>query len=134
LLSILFFVFQIVYVFTTEIKRLDSVPVGIETILILIYIFFFFFELSKNVNGLFIYNHYCFWLAVGILIYLGGSFFFYILIDHLSRDQVNTFGNLTYLTEVLKNILFVAAIFIYNRYPLGKTDKNSNSVPFLDMI
>jgi len=83
---------------------------------------------------MFIYNHYCFWLAVGILIYLGGSFFFYILIDHLTREQVNTFGNLTFLAEVLKNILFLAAIFIYARYPISKQDKNSSSVPYLDMI
>jgi hypothetical protein len=68
------------------------------------------------------------------LIYLGGSFFFFILVEHLNDDQLTTFGNLTYVAEVIKNLLFVLAIFIYGRYPFDKPEKNSNSVPFLDLI
>src|SRR5688572_12125745 len=87
IVTLLFLVFQIYYVTVTTLQRLDSVPIGIETILIFIYIFFFFFDFSKNVKNVFIYNHYCFWLSVGILIYLGGSFFYYILINHLQKDD-----------------------------------------------
>lgn len=132
--SILFLIFQVIYVSTIKVKRLDTVPIGIETILIFIYIFFFFYEFSKTLNGSYIYNHYCFWISVGVLIYLGGSFFFYILIDHLTRDQVETFGNLTYLSEVIKNILFTLAIFIYVKYPFKPNNQKTSSVPYLDMI
>ena len=134
LTSLLFIVFQIIYVLTTKVKHLDTIPIGIETILIFIYIFLFFYEFARNTNNLYIYSHYCFWIAGGILIYLGGSFFFFILIEHLSDDQLASFGNLTYLAEVIKNLLFTLAIFIYIRYPSDGQKNKPNSVPFLDMI
>jgi len=132
--SIAFFVFQFAYAVTAKVQRLDSVPIGIETILILIYIFFFFYEFSKNMNSLYIYNHYCFWIAVGVLIYLGGSFFFYLSINQLSKDEMETFGNFTYLAEIIKNILFALSLFMYGRQSFEKQEKKSSSVPFLDMI
>ena len=67
-------------------------------------------------------------------LYLGGSFFFYITIDQLKKGEREIFGNLTYIAEIIKNILFVVAIFIYSRYSFVKQEKNSNSVPYLDMI
>lgn len=132
-MSVLFFLFQLFYVLTTDVKRLDTVPIGIETILIFIFIFIFFYEFSKNPHNLYIYNHYCFWIGVGILIYLGGSFFFFILIDHLNKDQVATFGDLTYIAEIIKNILFCIALFVFARNLKEKTNKTS-SVPYLDMV
>ena len=113
---------------------LDTIPIGIETILIFTFITYSLLDFSKNYSEQNAYNNYIFWIAVGILIYLGGSFFFYILIDQLNKDERETFGNLTYLAEIIKNILFVVSIFIYARYPFEKPEKNSNSVPFLDLI
>ncbi len=132
--SIVFFIFQLIYITTTKIKSLDTIAIGIETILIFIYIFFFLYEFSKNTSNFYIYNHYGFWIAVGILIYLGGSFFFFILFDLLSKDQRNSFGNLTYLAEIIKNVLFTLAIFMYIRYPLENTKNKTSSIPYLDMI
>jgi hypothetical protein len=134
LASVLFLGFQLFYVFTTKTKGLDSVPIGIETILILVYVIYFFYSFSKRLSDFYIYNHYVFWIAVGILIYLGGSFFFFILFEQLSRDQKIDFGNLTYLSEVIKNLLFALALFIYTRYPFENKKKNFDPVPFLDMI
>ena len=42
ILSVAFSIFQIVYFFTERFKRIDSIPIGIESILILIFIFYFF--------------------------------------------------------------------------------------------
>ncbi len=134
LASVLFFGFQLFYVLTTKVKGLDSVPIGIETILILIYVVYFFYSFSKRLSDFYIYNHYVFWIAVGILVYLGGSFFFFILFQQLSTDQKNNFGNITYVAEIIKNLLFVIALFTYTRYPFKKPEKNSNPVPFLDLI
>ena len=132
--SVLYFVFQVIYLFTIKFDRLDTIPIGIETILIFIYIFFFFYEFARSTNGSYIYNHYCFWIAVGILIYLGGSFFFFILIEYLSKEQSESFGNLTYLAEIIKNILFGLAILVYTRHPYESSKKNTKSIPFLDII
>jgi hypothetical protein len=131
--SALFFTFLLLYVLIAKVKRLDTIPIGIETILILTYIIYFFYEFSKDTRNFYIYNHYCFWIAVGILIYLGGSFFFFILFNQLSNDQIETFGNLTYLAEIIKNILFALSIFIYHRYSLENTKEKTSSLPYLDM-
>lgn len=133
-LSIFFFIFQIIYVFDAQLIRLDSVPIGIETILIFSFVFYFFYESSQKLSPNYIYNHYCFWISVGVLIYLGGSFFFYITINLLTPDEVTTFGNLTYVAEIIKNLLFATAIFIYARYPFEKTKDKNESIPLLDMI
>lgn len=133
IVSVLFFSFQLIYLFSGSAKRLDSVPIGIETIILLFYIIYFFYGFSKNSGTTYIYNHYGFWISVGILIYLGGSFFFFILIDHLSKGQVESFGNLTYLAEVIKNILFTIAIFFFAKHPLKANDEKPKSIPFLDM-
>ena len=132
--SALFFVFQIIFAIYTPKRRLDSIPIGIETILLFVFVFYFFYEFSKQVKDTFIYNHYTFWFAVGILIYLGGSFFFYILINELDTNQVENFGNFTYIAEIIKNILFAFSIFMFKKHPVNKTHNPSKNIPNLDMI
>ena len=117
-----------------KVKRLDSIPIGIETILILIYIIYFFYIFSSRFSTLTIYNHYVFWLAIGILIYLGGSFFFFILFEQLTEGQIEQFGKFTYVAEIIKNVLFSVALFMYARNSFENQKKKSDSVPFLDMI
>ncbi len=133
-ISALFFAFQVFYLISGKVKGLDSIPIGIETIIVLFYIIYFFYQFSKKLSTEYIYNHYGFWISVGILIYLGGSFFFFILFDHLSLAQVKAFGDMTYVAEIIKNVLFALAIFIFSRFPFEKSEKKSSSVPYLDMI
>jgi len=132
--SVVFISFQSFFVTITSLQRLDSIPIGIETILIFIYIFFFFYEFSRNNRNLFIYNHHCFWISVGILIYLGGSFFFYLMINHLDTEEINRFGNLTYIAEIIKNVLFAIAMFINKKFSTSENKNSSSKVPNLDMI
>jgi biotin transporter BioY len=128
-----FLVFLIIYYFKSTLVRLDSVPIGIETFLIFLFIFFFFIEFSNNETPVNFYYHNGFWISVGILIYLGGSFFFYILINHLSNEQVSAFGNLTYLAEIIKNALFVIATIVLKK-KLPSNNKKTDTIPFLDTI
>ena len=132
--SVFFLLFQVFFITTSSFKKLDSIPIGIETILIFIYIFYFFYEFSKNTKDIFIYNHFTFWIAVGILLYLGGSFFFFMLISHLDENDVTTFGNLTFVAEIIKNLLFAFSIYMYKKFPLNKPHKLSKKIPNLDMI
>ena len=134
IISILFIIFQIFYLTAVAPNRLDSIPIGIETILLFIYIFYFFYEFSKNVRDIFIYNHYTFWIAVGIMIYLGGSFFFYILINHLEESELDKFGNMTYVAEIIKNLLFSFSLFMYKKFPVHKIQTRPKNIPKLDMI
>jgi len=131
--SALFFIFQVFFVTTTSFQRLDSIPIGIESILLFIYIFYFFYEFSKQVKDTFIYNHYTFWIGVGIMIYLGGSFFFYILINNLSASEEKAFGNMTYVAEILKNLLFAISIYLFKKNPVKNIQDQAKKIPNLDM-
>jgi len=133
IISILFGLYQFFYITSVNFIRLDSISIGIETILVFIYIFYFFYEFSKNTKDVFIYNHYGFWLAVGIMIYLGGSFFFYILINSLTESEIVKFSNMTYVAEITKNLLFAFSIFIYKKHPVNKPQNHSKNIPNLDM-
>ena len=133
IVSLLFSLYQFFYITSVKFEKLDSISIGIETILVFIYIFYFFYEFSKNTKDIFIYNHYGFWLAVGIMIYLGGSFFFYILINSLDENEIDKFGIMTYVAEIIKNLLFVFSIYMYKKHPLNKTGIHSKKIPNLDM-
>jgi hypothetical protein len=134
LASVLFIIFQLIFVTTTGPKRLDSIPIGIETILVFIFIFFFFFEFSKNTREVFIYNLYSFWIAVGVMIYLGGSFFFYILANYLDKEEADKFINMTWVAEIIKNLFFVFSIFMYKKFPANKIHNLPKKIPNLDMV
>jgi len=133
--SLLFLAFQVYYYFESTLIRLDSVPIAIETILLFVYIIFFFYEFSKKERSFYIYNHYCFWISIGVLIYLGGSFFFYLSINALNQKEVDTFGMLTYLAEIIKNILFTYTLFVFVKNLKSSKNKDQKAnLPFLDMI
>lgn len=132
ILSSLFLIFQISFFIAGDFNRLDSIPVGIETLLLFTYITFFFFEQFKNQNPNFIYNHHCFWFSVGILIYLGGSFFFNILANHIDKKQFDDYWQITLIGEILKNIFFVIGILVFGRNVNKNNQKQVTSVPNLD--
>ena len=130
-LSFLFIAFQIFYFFYAKSRRLDTFPVGIETILLFIYIFYFFYQYFKNTQNQYIYNEPCFWVSVGIMIYMGGSFFFNILGEDISKAEIEKYWFLTYIAETLKNILFVVALFMFKRKPVENS--TPKSIPYLDL-
>lgn len=129
LLSFLFLCFQIFYFFGSKLQRVDSIPVGIETILILTYTFIYFQQYFTDSKTTFVYNDPSFWIVVGILIYLGSSFFFNILANDLSQE----YWYWTYIPEIIKNILFAISIIIISNKSKNSLMKSS-SIPNLDMI
>ncbi len=132
--SILFIGFQIIYFFTGSFRRVDSIPIGVETILLIIFITFLFHEYFKNLKPGIVSSNPSFWIAVGILIYLGGSFFFNILVEHIDdKDQLMIYLNLSYIPETIKNVFFSIAIGYFSRKPIISKNKFSD-VPHLDMI
>jgi hypothetical protein len=69
------------------------------------------------------------------MVYLAGSFFFYILANHIGKKQLDEYWKLTYLTDIIKNIFITIAIFVYAFSPKESIKKeSSSSVPYLDMI
>ena len=129
--SILFFAFQLTYFLTTKVRVLDSLGIGIETLLLFVYIIFLFYEHFKRLDAQVIYSYNHFWLVLGILFYLGGSFFFNILADHLTSQQIKSYERLTYLGDVIKNIFFCISIIISVKMPENGM-KSKISTPYLD--
>lgn len=134
ILSIAFIAFQILHYYTSKLKIIDSIPIGIETILIFIYIFFFFYEQFKYPSSAYLSQNYIFWIIIGILFYLGSSFFFYILADYVS-EQIIQYWDLTYIGDIVKNILFLCGLYMYKPSNNGNYSnrKKSPKLPFLDM-
>jgi len=130
--SVLFVVFEIFYYQVGYFHRIDSVPIGIETILIIIYTFYLFYEQFQSSDAIYVYNNYWFWLVIGILFYLGCSFFFNILASRYI-ETAQKWWFLTWIFETIKNLLFVVGIVSLSRHQ-NQNHKNSNSIPYLDMM
>jgi hypothetical protein len=113
--------------------RIDSIPIGVESILLFVYIFLFFLENMKNPKEEFIYSHYCFWISVGLLIYLGGTFFINILANSLSKEEFDKYWYLNYIADTVKTFLFAIALILSSK-PSKQKFKQEKSIPYLDMI
>lgn len=120
-LSICFTIFIIIYNATAKLRGIDSIPIGIETILILIFSFYYLYEQMQDTENLFIYTRYPFWIVLGMMLYLSGSFFIYIYTSQLVYDKtVAHYWMFTNIFSILKNIFFTIAILINAYQPHKK--------------
>lgn len=131
-LSIGFYIFQVVHFLTANNTRIDSIPIGVESILLFVYVILFFNQKMRSVDGVFIYNHFLFWVSVGLLIYLGGSFFINILANTLPSNQIDQYWHFSMIADTIKTLFFVSAMIVLLRNP--KIQKKSKTIPYLDMI
>lgn len=104
--------------------KIDSIPIGIETILILVFSFYYLYEQANDTNNLFIYNKYSFWIVLGFIIYLSGSFFIYIFTNQLSYKEIHKYWFLTNIFSILKNVFFTIAIIINANQHTKKNQMN----------
>jgi hypothetical protein len=122
-LSLLFLIITVVNFDLGKGKTFDSLTIGIETIFIMIYAFYYLYEQMNNLADSFIYNRYHFWIAIGILLYLGGSFFIYIFADKVDSHILDDYWFLTYVFYIIKNIFFaigIANLISENKRPSTK--------------
>jgi hypothetical protein len=113
LLSLIFIVFIGAYLILVRHQKIDSISIGIETILILIFSFYYLYEQMNNTDNLFIYSKYEFWVIIGFLIYLAGSFFIYIYANQLDPKFIYKYWFLTNIFYIVKNVLFAIGIHTY---------------------
>lgn len=134
-LSFLFIIFQGVYVIGFEKTRIDSISIGVESILIFVYISLFFFEnLSNPIKGIGIYSNHCFWISLGLLFYLGGSFFINILASSFSDEEWSKYFYLNYIADTVKTLFFAIALIIQSNNAKKIVESKSSSIPYLDII
>lgn len=94
---------------------IDSIPIGFETIILLGFSFYFLYESTKDTTTLFIYQTFQFWVILGIVLYLAGSFFIYIFSNYLSGSEVRKYWVITNVFSILRSVFFCIAIVLHSK-------------------
>ena len=126
-----FLIFTVIYNIKTNFQSIDSIPIGIETILIFVYSFYYLYEQMNDTSTLFVYSKYQFWVVIGFLIYLAGSFFIFIFSSKWT--SVDFFAKYWYITNgfyAVMNVMFTIAFFM--RSKKIKPIKIKQASPFLN--
>jgi hypothetical protein len=114
LVSIGFAAFSIIYFMTTKRKVIDTIPIGVETLIIICYSCYYLYEQVADLKTTtFIYDRFSFWVVSGILMYLAGSCFIYIFanqVDQATRTEYWIFTN-AFIT--LKKLLFAIGLLVF---------------------
>jgi uncharacterized protein (DUF486 family) len=114
IISVAFTIFFLTYTLLAKaVRGIDSIPIGIEAIIILVFSFYYLYERMNDTTTLFIYNTHQFWIILGIVLYLAGSFFIYIFASHLRNYAIDKYWFITNIFSILKNIFFCIAIYLH---------------------
>ena len=127
IVSTLFVIFICYYFLTTKWNFFDSVPVACESILIFTFSLYYLFEQINKPRVLFIYNTSMFWIILGFLVYLAGSFFIYTFADNLDKNDRVKFWFIPFIFNTIKNIFFSIAFSLREA-----KDKSSSSLSSYD--
>lgn len=125
LVSCSFTIFAVIYFSTAEYKVLDSIPIGVETIIILSHIFYYLYEQMVAPSQILIYNRYHFWIVCAFMIYLSGSFFIYIFANQVDQNTLNIYWMFTNVFTILKNVFFSISILVFRKRTRHGIDTNS---------
>lgn len=104
-------------IFSENMKLIDSIQIGIETIIILVFSFYYLYERMNDTTTLYIYSNFHFWVILGVVLYLSGSFFIYIFADSLPKNEVEKYWVVTNILSIIKNIFFAIAIVVNSKPP-----------------
>lgn len=98
----------------------------------MIFIVYYFYFQFKNISDQNIYDSFSFWIVLGILIYIGFTFFFNILSNSLDPKLFAKYYHYSFLGDILKNILFTVAVIFFAQKS-SKERNRASSYPYLDM-
>ena len=91
-----------------------------ENISIIILTIFYFYEQINKAQSSVVYNQPSFWIVAAYLIYSAGTFFLFIYIDSLHRNDQQKYYVLNYLLLIFKFILLSIAMLMKNEPPARK--------------
>lgn len=128
--SALFTLYCFFYIVQKPFSKFDSVQTSIEAIVIFSFCIIYLFEQINQPQIIFIYSSYHFWIIIGILIYLAGTFFFFVYASNLSNSEIDSFLIINHISNILKNLLFVIGIITHVKAP--KTQEIREYQPFLN--
>ena len=132
--SFAFTAFLVYFNVTSHFTRIDSIPIGIESLIIISFSFYFLYERVKSPSLTFIYNDYRFWIIIGMIIYLAGSFFIYIYGEQLETASWKKFRYLTLVFYIIRALFFSIGIIVFAKRPAPKIKTANKTIPYLDII
>lgn len=115
-------------------QRGDSLNIGIETIFILINNIYFFYLRFKQVDEHYLYQDPFFWFMTGMLVYLGYTFFFNLLVNHVDNEVIKNYYHYSYVGDIIKNLLFTVGLFYLPRKKETICRSSFFNAPNLDLI
>lgn len=124
-LFVLFSSFIVVYFLMVPFDIVDSVPVGVETILVISLSVYILYE---QVNNSFdpVYNKPVFWVITALLIYLAGSFFIYLYANYVPYKELQKIWFVTFIFTSIKSIFLTIAFWLEFKKP----NDNNHSKPY----
>lgn len=103
--------------FSSGVNQIDSVPIGVETIIVMIFSFYYLYERTNDTTTLYIYSTFPFWVVIGMVLYLSGSFFIYLFADSLTKLELHKYWIITNVLSIMKNIFFAIGIIVNSKPP-----------------
>lgn len=134
LLSIVFVLFSVficTYFLIVPFDFIDSVPIGVETILVIGFSVYFLYEMVNKTTNL-LYNTTEFWIITGFLIYLAGSFFIYLYANQVDLRELKKFFFVTYMFTSIKNIFISIGFWLWAQQPKDSIHHPREYQPFLN--
>jgi hypothetical protein len=116
------------------IERMDTYEIALETVIVLILIIYFFYLRFKQVDEQYLYQNPHFWLMTGMLVYLGFTYFFNILVNHVDNEVIKNYYHYSYIGDIIKNALFAVALIQIPRQNTVEGHTRSFNAPNLDLI
>jgi len=125
----LFLVFAgIDFFLVNQMTAIDSMAIGVESILIILMCIYYLIVQIKGSSNLFVYSTSNFWIVITFLIFFSGTFFLYIMLESQFEDKsyrtLYTFINSIFY--ILRNILFSVAMVMKSSQPAKKKVLSSN--------
>ena len=107
--SIFFLLAGVLDIYTSSFTDFDSLPSGLESILILAYCLFFIYEritaTSFSFNG-------TVWISTGFILFFSGTFFLFILSQNNFKDNsfILTYGYIVAIFSIIKNLFITIGV------------------------
>ncbi len=108
--SIIFIIVSILDIYTSSFTSFDSLPSGLESILVLSYCLFFVYEKMTSTD--FSFNG-TIWITIGLILFFSGTFFLFILSQNNFKDSsfILTYGYIVAIFNIIKNLFITIGIF-----------------------
>ena len=111
-------------------KKIDTLTVSVENILIIIYSILFLYKEITTPSSMYIYDTKRFWVVMAFFLYCSSTLFLFIYAENFTPQEHAAYWIINNFPEILKNILFCIAFTMRENQKPGITVDN----PYSDFL